>query len=409
MISTNCYIATEDKNFLATITKILEKIIPNVRIIYFDHGVDINNALSKELYPSLVICDFNLDGLNGLQILKKLKNEYKINDSYFILVVPPDDKETQIKAIQSGVDNFIYLPFTYEQLILKLKSASNFLDKINQISNLQNEIVQLADYQNLKLDLIANLLKKFYEYRINPNPTIRENVLKISEFIAKNLINDERELHTIISAADISFLPQLLLPDKYYGMPVYSDGRVRFEIFEKIPRYLNDIFSEVPSISKAINIITHINENYDGSGFPDKLKGPEIPLGSRILRVVLDFEYLLTKNNGKVSKSFETLWNSMNKIYDFRIIAFLDQYFAVQNSKFSNNALPLELKVSPFELQENLIISRDIIVLSGHKLVVAGTILNPDIIEIITNAYNTESILGNIFVFNMNNPKNIKK
>jgi len=166
---------------------------------------------------------------------------------------------------------------------------------------------------------------------------------------------------------------------------------------------IKKVFDRFKGLEDIVNVLIHIYENYDGSGFPDKLKGPEIPLGSRILRVALDFEMYNIKNNGKTNKTIELLWESMNQIYDFRIIAFYDQYLALQNTKFINNIPPLEIKMSPYELRANMILSRDIIVITGHKLIAANTKLDDSMIEKIHLADQTESILGNIFVRNLPN------
>ncbi len=396
-----CYIADDDENIAEAISKILEKAFPKSRIYTFDHGVDLNNALMKEKENSIIICDFNLQGLNGLQILKKIRTESNIKDSFFILLVPQSDKENQIKSIQLGAEDFITKPLSYEQLILKLKIASKVLEKTEQTQVLKNELIKTLEELSHESDKIVNICKKFYEFRINSNKSDRNRIKKISEFIARNLSHDANEINEIINAADIYFLPQLFLPDKYQGIPVYSDGIIKVDLFEKIPSFIMETFSEIKAMNPLIKIIRHINENYDGSGFPDKLKGPEIPLGSRILRVILDFDYLSAKNNGKVSKSLETLWESMNKTYDFRIIAYLDQFFANENSKYINNVQAIESKVNTNEFKEDMILSRDIIVISGHKLVSSGTKLTDEIIEKITNAFSTESILGNIFIRNI--------
>lgn len=398
----HCYIADDDENIADAISKIIGKVFPKSPIYKFDHGLDLHNALLKEKENSLIICDFNLQGLNGLQILKKIKSESKIKDSYFIILMPASDKDNQIKAVQLNADDVLTKPLSYEQLILKLKIATKVLEKNEQLKILKDEVIKLNEVVSQETNRVTNIVKKLYEFRINPSKSDRERIRKTSEFLAHNLSDNEAEVNAIIKSAELYFLPQIFIPDKYQGLPVFTDGVVKIDIFEKIPNFLEETFSEINGMNQIITNIKHINENYDGSGFPSKLKGPEIPLGSRILRVINDFDYLLSKSNGKFSKVIETLWDSMNKIYDFRIIAFLDQFLAIQNSKFINNIPPLELKVNSNELKDDMVLSRDIIVISGHKLLAAGTKLNNEMIEKICNANSTESILGSIFIKNSN-------
>lgn len=397
-----CYIADDDEKIAEAISKILEKAFPKSRIHVFDHGVDLNNALLKEKENSIIISDFNLQGLNGIQILKKIRTESNIKDSYFILLLPQSDKENQIKSIQVGADDFLTKPVSYEQLLLKLKVASKVLERGEQIKLLRTEYLKLQEELSKESDKVSNIFKKFYEFRITSSKSDRERIKKMSEFVARNLIDDEKEIKEIIKASELYFIPQLFIPDKLHGVPVFTDGVVKIDLFEKIPSFISETFSEIKDMNPIINIIKHINENYDGSGFPDKLKGPEIPLGSRILRIINDFDYLSNKNSGKVTKVLEILWESMNKIYDFRIIAYLDQFFATINSRYVNNLPPLELKVNPNDLKEEMVLSRDVIVISGHKLVASGTKLTAEMIDKISYANSTDSILGNIFVRNLN-------
>lgn len=397
-----CYIADDDEKIAEAISKILVKAFPKSTIYKFDHGVDLNNALSKEKENAIIISDFNLQGLNGMQILKKIRTESNIKDSYFILLLAQSDKENQIKSIQVGADDFLTKPVSYEQLLLKLKVASKVLERGEQIKLLRTEYLKLQEELSKESDKVSKIFKKFYEFRITSSKSDRERIKKMSEFVARNLIDDEKEIKEIIKAAELYFLPQLFLPDKLHGIPVFTDGVVKIDLFEKIPSFLTDTFSEIKDMNPIINIIKHVNENYDGSGFPDKLKGPEIPLGSRILRIINDFDYLSNKNSGKVTKCLEILWESMNKIYDFRIIAFLDQFFATLNSRYINSLPPLELKVNPHDLKDDMVLSRDVIVISGHKLVSSGTKLTSEMIDKISYANSTDSILGNIFVRNSN-------
>ncbi|HRP02039.1 MAG TPA: HD domain-containing phosphohydrolase [Candidatus Kapabacteria bacterium] len=400
-----CYIATDDPITTDIIAKIVDKAFPQSQINKYVHGLDLIDAISLETGNALVICEFNIDGLNGLQILKKVKSEFKINDSYFILLINSNDKENQIKAVQYGVDDILFTPLAYEQLVFKLKTCSKFVSKIVQFNNAKDTYNNLNEELNVATDNLTEILRKIYLLRTNSDTSAIARVKQMAEFIAKNLLDNDKQINEVVKAAELCFLPQLLLPDKYLGLPVYSDGLVKIKIFEEIPELLNNIFSGVSGLSTSLNIINHINENYDGTGFPDKLQGPEIPVGSRILRVIMDFEYQSKKHNGKVNKTLNLLWESMNKTYDFRIIAFLDQFFANINCKYSNSMPPLEIKAIPNELKNNMVLSRDVIVISGHKLVTAGTILNPDIIESLLFAYNTDSVLGNIYIKNITLPQ----
>jgi len=395
------YIADYDENLLEGIYKFVEKAFPKNPIHKFDHGLDLSNALMKEKKNSLILCDFNLEGLNGLQIAKKVKSESLIKDSYFLLLITPNDKELPLKAMQAGVDDIIYKPFSSDNLIIKLKQSSNYLGKLYEIDFLKDQIKQSKEKLAKSIDTQLDVLENFTLIKFDTKLNELRRIQKVTEFIAKHLSNDSELIKLIIKSTKLALINKLFIPEKFINTPVYSDGVVKIEAFEKIPAFIDSTFGQIEGMEPILNIINHTYENYDGSGFPSKLKGPEIPLGSRILRVVMDFEYINQKNNGRVIKTLEQLWDSMNKIYDFRIIAYYDQFLAAMNSKYINNTPPPEVKVTYQELIPGMILSRDIIVISGHKLIASATNLDESMVEKIQNAAYTESIIGNIYIRNI--------
>jgi len=75
------------------------------------------------------------------------------------------------------------------------------------------------------------------------------------------------------------------LPDRLFELPVYSEGNVSDPLMYQIPIVARNIISGIPRLEKVGDILYHIYENMDGTGFPDKLQSWQIPLESRILRV----------------------------------------------------------------------------------------------------------------------------
>lgn len=395
-----CYIASTDYSTTETISRLIQKAIPTAKIFRFEDGLDLIESLCKFKKNALIISDYNLHSLNGLQIFKKIRQEEKINCSYCILLVPPGDNELPIKAIQNGADDILVNPFTLDALLLKLRLANNFLNKVFNNEELTTAINELNKRLIREEELLISLIQEFYHYKIENKSFELGRLEEIAKYIAEQLTESEDDIALIYKAAKIAILPKLFLPEKYLNTPVFTDGVVKVQAFELIPSAIDRTFGKFKNLEPILNIIKHINENYDGSGFPKKMKGPEIPLGSRILRVILDFDYFMQRNANNYRKTLDHLWEEMNIIYDFRVIAYFDQFFANENTKYINNRPPSEIKMKPDELRSNMILSRDIFSLSSHKLKSAGTVLNQDIIQKIRSLSSNESILGDIFVRN---------
>lgn len=108
---------------------IVEVVCVMVRKLGFevvDRAYDGATALSlmREKRYGLVISDLNMDGMNGLQLLKAIRSDEKLNHVYFILTTASLDSENVIAAKRLGADSFILKPFSPKVLREKLEALS---------------------------------------------------------------------------------------------------------------------------------------------------------------------------------------------------------------------------------------------------------------------------------------------
>ena len=139
----NIYLADFDENFVEGLSNLLQKVLPHSKIYKFYDGLDLLGVLQKETKISLIISEYNLPNINSIQILKKLRNELTYKDSYFLIYSSQSDKEFALKAIQNGANDILYKPFSSDSLLIKLKQATLYLDKIFEIESKNTQILNL--------------------------------------------------------------------------------------------------------------------------------------------------------------------------------------------------------------------------------------------------------------------------
>ncbi|WP_163836013.1 response regulator [Spartinivicinus ruber] len=83
------------------------------------NGKKAMSMLEKSEYD-LVLCDWEMPELSGLELLQWMRNEYQYNKTPFIMVTSRGDKENVVQAIQAGVSEYIGKPFSNEQLVKKV-------------------------------------------------------------------------------------------------------------------------------------------------------------------------------------------------------------------------------------------------------------------------------------------------
>ncbi len=395
MDTLNFLVIDDDKPTIANIRAILTKAFPNAGLLIAVNGKEAWDIIQKQPID-IVIADYDIPEINGLELCKKVRFIPKLRGIYYILITGYVDKELKIKALETCVDDFINKPIEYEEFIAHLRSGIRILrlqKKVLEENKVLNELAQALERQ---IEDTKELAVRFLTLRI---PSVGEIVQKVatgSVWIAKLTENfSEDELEDIEFSSHLVYVGKLCLPDELIDKPVLTDGSPTSQLMCQVPIKAKELLSNIGTLEKVANIIFHIWENFDGSGIPEKLQSWQIPPESRIIRVVLDFEELRFYKKLSADDALEKIKQNSRRLYDPRVVLFLEQFLLeYRELAGSINEKPLQLQ----DLKEGLIVSRDIYSYSGLKLVPAGKVLNEKTIQMIISHNTTDPILGYIWV-----------
>ncbi|WP_162299680.1 response regulator [Marinospirillum perlucidum] len=109
----------DDKFIRNLVQKTLKTEYSNFDVQEADHGRRAQALMQKHSYD-LVLCDWEMPEMNGLELLQWVRSEEEHKDQPFILVTSLDSKDNVIQAVEAGVDDYIAKPFTPEQLLGKV-------------------------------------------------------------------------------------------------------------------------------------------------------------------------------------------------------------------------------------------------------------------------------------------------
>ena len=109
----------------ATMRRIVRNLLTQIGFTDVEEAGDGVTALSKlrESKFGLVISDWNMEPMTGLQLLKEIRADVKLNGMPFIMVTAESKTENVIAAKQAGVNNYIVKPFNAETLKQKIQSV----------------------------------------------------------------------------------------------------------------------------------------------------------------------------------------------------------------------------------------------------------------------------------------------
>lgn len=126
-------LVVDDAPFIRDLVrKCLRNAFPGMVIEDAVNGRKAMAMLGKESFD-LVLCDWEMPEMSGLELLTWCRQQPQMKDLQFIMVTSRGDKENVIQAIQAGVSDFVGKPFTNEQLLTKVKKA---LTKIGKLESL---------------------------------------------------------------------------------------------------------------------------------------------------------------------------------------------------------------------------------------------------------------------------------
>ncbi len=194
----------------------------------------------------------------------------------------------------------------------------------NATGRVADQMCHLAEVNRLHLSTIEALARAVDAKDGVTHDHIRR-VQSAAMALARRLgVNDSLELRAIEAAALLHDVGKLAIPEHILNKP----GRLTPAEFERMKSHARigaEILSEVDFPYPLVPIVRHHHENWDGTGYPDGLKGDEIPIGARILAVVDCFDALTSNRPYRralsMSGAFEIIDGRSGTMYDPAIVA----------------------------------------------------------------------------------------
>lgn len=349
-----------------------------------------------EAKPDIVFCDLKSPGYSAIELVKKIRSTKKLSNIYFIVILQDNSRKEKFKAIDEGIDDFILKPISSDELYPKLKIAQKFVALHRNLKESNELVFDLSSELEKSLADLTMLGRKIIETRFPESKSVIESVVETSIWIAKQLgeFTDE-EMLDLEMAANLCYVGKMFLPDSQIKKPISINGEPATSLMGQVPIIARDVLQDISRFKYVTKIVYHIFENFDGSGFPQRLQSWQIPMASRIIRVVLDFEELMKLSRQGVNQVIEVMKLTGRRFYDHRIVTLLEQYQAFRQISEDYSK---EKAIRIDELSDGMVVTRDIMTNFGIKLVPPGVRLDKKIIRSILMHNQSDPILGYIFI-----------
>ncbi len=394
------HIVDDEIAIVNTLEKLINKMFPNSDIVCHYDGDGAWELIKHETSPFILLTDLNMPGISGLQLITNARKHEIFKDSYIIVISSSVDPEVNVRTLKQGADDFLNKPFSVDQLIVKMRAAMRVMNLFNTDIEQKNKLKVMEEEMEKSNEAMFQQIIQFQSIRLPEYKKRLPNIIRASNWIAKNLCETENEIKNITRAAEICYCGKLFLNEKLVELPVMNRGLVVNKVMNDVPKFASELLKPIKNTEKINQILYHIYENLDGTGIPENKKSWEIPLGSRILRVAIDFEDLYKKYNENQGKTIEAMFIEAKRLYDHRVLAYYDQHLGYLEFSTVLGKKGREYTVEIHELDEQMVTSRNIITSSGLILVAPGININAEKIERIRTINQSDNIIGKIYILN---------
>jgi putative nucleotidyltransferase with HDIG domain len=242
--------------------------------------------LLRKKNPDLVLCDVMMPGMDGHTFARKVKSDENWKHIPIILVTARTGAEMMNEGIQAGADDYISKPFDSIELKARIKSQLRMRAVESELALANRNLkMRASDLVEQQRSLFLSTVKSLASAIDAKDEYTRHHSTRVTEFslkIAKKMGFSEKELEDLELAALLHDVGKIAVPEDILNKP----GRLTDEEFAQIkehPARGESILKPVVELREIARVVRAHHEQYDGKGYPDGLKGREIPLGARIM------------------------------------------------------------------------------------------------------------------------------
>ena len=250
----------DDKSFRSYLTTLLEAI--GHRVTCFASGEEAVEALEKGLAPSMIILDIIMEGLSGIEVLKKVRRIRE--DLPIIMLTGVDQTQTIVEAMRFGASDYLVKPFEAEELEIAIRNVFEKADLVDEIKRLRTllhrEDQETAVFHSPKMLEIVEIVRQVAETDVTVLVHGESGVGK--EVVAKRVHQMSPRAEGPFVKVNCAALPNDLLESELFG---YEKGAFtgatkskpgKFELAQRGTIFLDEIGEmSMPTQAKLLQVL----------------------------------------------------------------------------------------------------------------------------------------------------------
>jgi putative two-component system response regulator len=250
-------------------------------------------AACASFLPDLILLDIVMPGgMDGFEVCRRIKATPETRLTPVVLITGLSATEDRIRGINASADDFLSKPIDFNELLARTRSLLRLKQYTDELENAQGVLFSLAQSVEAR------------------DPYTSGHCERLAEMSARlggrlGLLDDD--IRALTRAGIVHDIGKVAVPDAILLKPGPLSPE-EIVVMRKHPVVGERICAPLRTFGRVLPIIRHHHERHDGSGYPDGLRGDEIPLTASILQLADVYDALTTdRPYRKASPSEEAL------------------------------------------------------------------------------------------------------
>lgn len=263
---------------------------------------------------ALVLLDINMPVMDGFEVLKAMNANHTIEDIPVIMISSEDSDATIRRSYELGASDYVNRPFDARIVYRRVTNTIKLYAKQRRLVQMVSEQIRARENNT---DMLVGVLSHIVEFRNGESGAHVRHIRIITELLLRRLL--ESSSRSSITAEQQDMIPlasalhdigKIGIDEKILNKP----GKLTPEEFEVMKTHsilgakmLHDLdnFAEQPLLQTAYEITRWHHERWDGRGYPDGLKGDEIPISAQLVSLADVYDALTSERCYKKAFSHE--------------------------------------------------------------------------------------------------------
>ena len=294
--------------------------------------------LLAKIKPNLILLDVEMPDLNGYEAAKFLKNNMDYQSIPIIFVTAKDDADSEMEGLSLGAVDYIYKPYAAPLLLKRIETHMSLEEHKKELQELNDsmqkklvaKISQVLELQNSVIRIVADLVE-FRDGATGGHTSRTEKYLQhlVDKLVERDVYNDEIsawDMEVLLTSSQLHDVGKIAIDDSILKKPAKLTDE-EFTIMKTHTQIGVDAISKMEKQTADNNFFeyakviagTH-HEKWDGSGYPNGLRGADIPLVGRLMAIADVYDALVSERHYKEAfvpeKAAEIIENGRGTHFD---------------------------------------------------------------------------------------------